>query len=97
MLKPGQEAQWCIFDSIVSAIYGARYVLGKNTDDLKLQILYFNRCLGQITSDGKCPELYYIEDSQTGIYVANDHVPLAWAQANVGIALEYMRKSISVV
>lgn len=96
MLKPGQEAQWCIFDSIVSVIYGARYLLSNNADDLKLQILHFNRCLGQITSDGKCPELYYIEDSQTGKYVANDHVPLAWAQANVGIALEYMRKSLIV-
>lgn len=95
MLKPGQEAQWCIFDSIVSVIYGIRYSIGKNIIDLKQQILYFNRCLSLITSNGKCPELYYIEDSNIDQYVANDHVPLAWAQANTGVALKYMLNSIN--
>lgn len=101
MLKPGEEAQWCIFDPIVSVIYGQKYLIDRNPKHLDLQIEYFNRSLSQITAEefhlggGKCPEAYYIEDSGKGKYVPNDHVPLAWTQANLGTALEYMRRSLN--
>jgi len=100
LLKPGTEAQWCIFDSIVSIIYGKRYLKSRKIEDLNKQTHFFNRSLSQVTSQdfglggGKCAEAYYLEDSNMGIYVPNDHVPLGWTQANLGVALEYMKRSL---
>ncbi|HAW26693.1 MAG TPA: phosphorylase kinase, partial [Planctomycetaceae bacterium] len=37
LLKPGQEAQWCIFDSILSIIYGQRFLQSENQEDLEKQ------------------------------------------------------------
>ena len=102
MLIPDTEAQWCIFNPIVSVIYGKRYVKTQKAQNLEAQTYYFNRSLGQLTPEscvlgaGKCPEAYYIEDSANGIYIHNDHVPLGWAQANLGVALEYMKRSLAV-
>jgi phosphorylase kinase alpha/beta subunit len=100
LMKPGTEAQWCIFDPIVSVIYGRRYLKTGRSDDLQRQIHYFNRSLAQITPEdfalggGQCPEAYYIEDSANGVYVPNDHVPLGWTQANLGTAFEYLKRSL---
>ena len=100
-LLPGKEAQWCIFDPIVSIIYGRKYLKDGYRPDLEKQTFFFNRSLAQITAQscpgtsGKCPEAYYVEDSSKGTYVPNDHVPLAWTQANLGTALAYMKRSLS--
>ncbi len=99
LLIPGTEAQWCIFDPVVSVIYAKKYIETREKEYLKLQTHYFNRALAQLTPEDfplggcKCAEAYYIEDSDKGIYVPNDHVPLAWTQANLGIAFEYMKKT----
>lgn len=99
MALPGAEAQWCIFDPIVSVIYAKRYLKKNKEKYLKLQTYHFNRSLMQLTPEnfgggsGKCAEAYYIEDSSKGIYVLNDHVPLAWTQANLGVAFKYMKKT----
>jgi len=99
LMKPGTEAQWCLFDPIMSVIYGRRYLKTGRSDDLQRQIHYFNRSLAQITPEnfalggGQCPEAYYIEDSANGAYVPNDHVPLGWTQANLGTAFEYLKRS----
>ena len=106
----GTEAQWCIFDPVLSAIYGRRYLTSGRRDEemLEQQTVYFNRTLRQLTPKdfrteegtllpGQCAEAYYVEDSANiGVYVPNDHVPLAWTQANFGVALEYMKRSINV-
>jgi phosphorylase kinase alpha/beta subunit len=95
---PGKEAQWCIFDPILSAIWGQRYERTRSQDDLDRQTFYFNRSLGQITGSScpqgalKCPEAYYVEH---GRYVPNDHAPLLWTQANLLTALLWMKKSAS--
>ena len=106
LFKPGTEAQWCIFDPVVSVIYARKYLneevrsagkggLLKDSDDfLKYQTHYFNRSLMQLTHDAKCPECYYLKNFSKGIYVPNPHTPLAWTQANLGTALEYMNKSV---
>lgn len=93
----GQEAQWCIFDSIVSCIYGTRFRISGKEDDLVKQTEYLNRSLGQITAEEeqevprfRCPELYYLEN---GRYVPNDHVPLLWTQANLMLSLWAMKES----
>lgn len=92
---PGLEAQWCIFDPIVSCYFGMRFQTTQAREDLEKQTEYFNRALGQITSAEnaaftpfRCPELYYLEKGQ---YVPNDHVPLLWTQANLLLALNMMR------
>ncbi len=97
LANPGEEAQWCIFDPIVSIIAGRRYLLNGNSNDLDQQAYYLNRSLGQITGPGcsqgelRCPEAYYLEH---GNYVPNDHVPLLWTQANLLLALLAMEKSV---
>ncbi|MFP4296901.1 MAG: glycoside hydrolase family 15 protein [Spirulinaceae cyanobacterium] len=89
-LNSGEEAQWCIFDPIVSIIFGQRYQRYKNLRDRDLQIHYLNRSLRQLTAENspfgayKCPELYYLEN---GRYVPNDSTPLLWTQANLWLAL----------
>jgi GH15 family glucan-1,4-alpha-glucosidase len=93
LLVPGLEAQWCIFDPILSVIYGRWFLATGEEAHLERQLHYFRRSLSQLTPTGQCPELYYIENSAEGKYVPNDHVPLAWTQANLGIAFEYMRRS----
>jgi phosphorylase kinase alpha/beta subunit len=94
--RPGEEAQWCIFDPIVSVIAGRRYLLGGDSADLDRQLRHFNRALGQITAPDcprgalRCPEAYYLE---RGVWVPNDHVPLLWTQANLRLALSAMEAS----
>jgi len=95
--EEGKEAQWCIFDPIVSAIYGRRYQRNGRREDLARQVLYLNRSLGKITGKEnpfgafKCPELYYLEN---GRWVANDATPLLWTQANLLVAMRIMRESL---
>jgi phosphorylase kinase alpha/beta subunit len=90
---PGQEAQWCIFDSIISTHFGKRYQQGRDEGDRERQAEYLNRALRQITGDDqtpswRCPELYYL---RRGAYAPNPHVPLQWGQANLLMALCAMR------
>lgn len=89
-LKKGQEAQWCIFDPIMSAIYGNRYLQSAIVSDLEKQIAYFNRSLGQITSTLQCPEAYFLE---RGKYAPNDNTPLLWTEANLWLALKVMKST----
>jgi phosphorylase kinase alpha/beta subunit len=106
LLVPGTEAEWCIFDPAVSVIYGQRYLEGRRPEDLALQTHHLNRALGQITADdftvdgaphgGLCPEAYYVEDPATAVRVPNDHVPLAWTQANLAVALGFMERALAL-
>jgi phosphorylase kinase alpha/beta subunit len=106
LAEPGREAQWCIFDSVISAAHGQRYLAATQhgTDqeaarELQRQIEFFNRALGQITGansgvpECRMPEAYFIEQ---GRYVPNDHTPLYWAQANLWLALHCMQESLSM-
>ena len=92
LLQPGCEAQWTLFDPVISVIYGERYRESRRQEDLAQQTLYFNRSLRQLTPDAQCPELYYL---RRGKFVPNDHTPLAWTQANQALALRYMERSLS--
>jgi len=93
LLEKGTEAQWCIFDPIISIIYGKKYIQTRHPKWLHMQTYYFNRSLGQVTGEDcpfgpfLCPESYYIEN---GRYVPNDITPLAWTQANLRLAFHYM-------
>ena len=91
-LKPGYEAQWCIFDPVISIIHGQRFLSDPTKEnELREQTHFFNRALRQLTEDGECPELYFCHHGQ---WVPNSHTPLAWTQANLALALNVMRKSL---
>jgi len=93
-LQPNCEAQWCIFDPLLSIIYGQRFLADPaDKRSFAKQIHYFNRSLAQVTSDGLCPELYFLKQ---GRYVANAHTPLAWTQANQALALHLVKESVEV-
>lgn len=97
LLQIGQEAQWCIFDPIMSVIYGLKYQKRQDKKYLQLQTDYFNRSLSQLTAEDspfggfKCPELYYLEN---GNYVPNDTTPLLWTQANLWTAFKFMEQNL---
>lgn len=97
---PGMEAQWCIFDPILSIIHGRRYQRDGRRRSLDLQTRHLNRSLSQLierSREGKhlllCPEAYFAEE---GNWVANDHIPLLWTQANLWRAMSEMIRSLSL-
>jgi phosphorylase kinase alpha/beta subunit len=98
LLNEGQEAQWCIFDSIVSVIYGQRYLQTGSTDDLNTQMLHLDRSVAQITGPGRdwpefrCPESYYLSQ---GEWIPNDVNPLLWTQANLRWAIHQAKISLA--
>jgi len=92
LLQPGCEAQWCIFDSVLSVIYGKRFLVDRtDRTSFEKQVHYFNRSMAQVTAKGECPELYFLK---RGRYIANVHTPLAWTQANQALAFYLMEKSV---
>ena len=91
-VKKGEEAQWCLFDPVLSSIYAKRYQATGRESYLEDQIAYLNRSLAQVTSDFRCPEAYYLEH---GAYVANDDTPLHWTQANLWVALRHAQESLT--
>jgi phosphorylase kinase alpha/beta subunit len=98
LLKPGQEAQWCLFDPILSIVYGRRFLAAGDRDDLERQRDHLRRSLSQLTPPGspfgayRCPESYFLE---RGRYVPNDITPLLWTQANLRLALAQMEHSLN--
>ena len=92
-LQPNCEAQWCIFDPVLSIIYGQRFLEDpSDVASYQKQVHYLNRSLSQVTADGHCPELYFLKK---GRYVPNAHTPLAWTQANQALALHLLEKSVA--
>ena len=107
LLRAGEEAQWCLFDPVISVIYGQRFLALTDRNDyegadaaLSLQTHYFNRTLGHLTAKGGAlpefavPEAYYLKK---GRYVPNDNTPLQWAQANLWLAIRQMQLSAEMV
>lgn len=98
LLKEGEEAQWCIFDPIISIIYANKFKETGDSQYLQKQIEYFNRSVNQVTTKEElpgrllCPELYYLEDEK---YMPNDVVPLLWTQANLSLAFKAMKESLA--
>ena len=60
LLVPGREAQWCLFDPLLSVIYGRRGLLGIDIVRSKdRQAFYFQRSIAQLDENLQCPELYF--------------------------------------
>jgi len=99
LLEPGEEAQWCIFDPIISAYYGKLYQKHQNPVHLKLQQLFLSRSLAAITGDDsefggwQCAEAYFLQKDK---WVPNDNTPLVWTQADLMMALFEMELSLKL-
>jgi len=97
LLRPGLEAQWCIFDPILSCIFGRRYQRGGNAADLQQQLWHANRSLQQLTTADcrfppyRCPESWFCE---RGEWIPNDITPLLWTQANLLQALQLLEENL---
>lgn len=106
----GEEAQWCIFDPIISAIYGEWFRESKDAEHLRLQTLHLNRALGQITGEGNVVDTSRGNNEPVVVpahrcpelyylqhdeYVPNVSTPLLWTQANLCIALKLMERSLA--
>lgn len=100
LVELGEEAQWCVFDPILSVIHGRRYASTGDDGARRLQVQHFNRSLAQLTGPDsgfpelRCPELYY---RRRGQYVPNDATPLLWTQANLLLAFETMKATTTAV
>jgi len=101
-LLPGTEAQWCLFDPVLSVIHGWRFLASRDPRERELQEWHLLRSLGQITGDdcalgpGLCPEAYCMPDSrEPGRWIANDDTPLLWTQACVVSALGAARRTLA--
>ncbi|MEL7371359.1 MAG: glycoside hydrolase family 15 protein [Myxococcota bacterium] len=85
----GQEAQWALFDPILCVIHAR----SSAEDAADRRNFHFQRSLAQLTGPNdspgrlRCVEAYFLERSK---WVANDHVPLLWTQANLLLALDAM-------
>jgi phosphorylase kinase alpha/beta subunit len=99
-LKPGSEAQWCLFDPLLSVIWGWRWLASRDDAQRALQVAHFNRALSQVTGPecrlgpGLCAESYYVPDSsRPDEREVNDATPLLWTQALLLGALEAMERT----
>lgn len=92
LTRPGDEAQWCIFDPVLSAAFGRRWLLTRERRDLRRQVWHLNRSLAQITAEWQCPELYYLRGGES---LCNPQTPLQWTQCNLRLALIEMRRSLT--
>lgn len=93
--RPGDEAQWCIFDGYISAHYGAAFSHRRDADSYRRQVHHANRVLRQISAEdsdipNRCPELYYLK---RGRWIPNAHTPLQWSQAALSVAIEALAVS----
>lgn len=108
-VKRGEEAQWCIFDPIISAIYGEWFQKSGDGKYLDLQTQHLNRALGQITGEDNTVNAGRDNHKPVEIpahrcpelyylqhdeYVPNVSTPLLWTQANLCIALKLMERSL---
>jgi phosphorylase kinase alpha/beta subunit len=100
LLLPGTEAQWCLFDPLLAALHGWRFLASGDPRDRELQALHWNRALGQITGaeaamgEGRCPEAYWMPDSrEPARWEPNDDTPLLWTQALLVSALGSLRNT----
>lgn len=91
----GKEAQWTLFDPVLSTYWGRRYEESGDPSHREKQLFYLQRSLDQLflTNDGdlQLPEAYYYaynEETGKSEWIPNDHMPLLWSQANLLRALK---------
>ena len=93
-LQPGCEAQWCLFDPLLSVIYGEEYLETGDSRAFERQLEHMNRAIGQLDDRARCPEMYFLK---RGIWRPNEHTPLAWTQANLAAGMQCLEQSSAKV
>lgn len=103
-LIPGTEAQWCLFDPVLSCIYARRFLATRDAEDAATQIRHLQRALRQITHDddpagaGLCPEAYWVPDGERPEHrVVNENTPLLWTQALLVQAVAALRTTVAAL
>ncbi len=101
-LLAGGEAQWCIFDPVISCYWGQLIIDGSSTESTSVyfekQKEHLRRSLCQLTRLShtsvayRCPESYYCDE---GNWVPNDITPLLWTQANLMQSLHLFEKVVA--
>jgi len=97
LAKPGEEAQWTIFDSVMSTIYGNLFKESGTFEDLQAQQRHFLRSVAQVTGPDAptgpwvFPECYYLCD---GAWTANDAIGSVWAVSNFLPALQCIEQTL---
>jgi phosphorylase kinase alpha/beta subunit len=86
----GREAQWCVFDPLLSALYGERARRTGAAADRARQVRHFNRALAHVTEDWVCPDLYYERD---GVPVPLAQPRRLWTRAALRLALSALRET----
>jgi len=72
----GEEAQWCIFDPVISAIFGRRFQSSeRKDDDLKKQIQYLNRSLRRVTGKGSRVKMKPTDETEEFIEIEEFKCP----------------------
>jgi len=96
LAHPGEEAEWCLFDPVLSLVAGTKFRRTGMPEFLEQQTHHLNRSIGHLTSasdalpEPRCPELYHREN---GRYETSDATPLLWTQALLLLALRSMHES----
>jgi len=96
-VEPGGEAQWCIFDSIMSAIHGLAFQSSRDPQRLAMQRYHLRRALGHVTGPQCKSGAWKLSESffrSKGSWIPNDVCPLLWTQANLKLALCIMEMSL---
>lgn len=99
LLEKGTEAQWCLFDPILSVIFARRFAEHRRMEDLERQFEHLARSLKHLTTAShpagayRCPESYF---RHRGEWVPNDITPLLWTQANLRWALYHAEHTAGV-
>lgn len=95
------EAQWTLFDPLLSSYYGKRFQQTADPEDRDKQLTYLNRSLSQLTpykngSELRMPEAYFFGHvgGRNG-WKPNPHIPLLWSQANLLRAIETFEETTS--
>lgn len=96
LLEKGTEAQWCLFDPILSVISAKQFADHHHSRDRERQFEHLRRAVRQLTAAGhpagayRCPESYF---RHRGEWIPNDITPLLWTQANLRWALHWAEQT----
>ena len=90
------EAQWTLFDPLLSAYWGRRFERTHDSYHRAKQIAYLDRALKHYVLVDKrgprVPEMFY-QETVDSPPVPNDHVPLLWSQGNMLQALRQFEQT----
>lgn len=98
LLTPGNEAQWTLFDPLLSAYYARLYQSEPLSTFKDKAVLYLVRSLRAVVSQSvpntdkhisRIPEAYFLENSR---WIPNDNPGLLWAQANLIYAINVFKE-----